>query len=53
MNLALGTISAGWDQAKALYDRGYQLITLLSDVIMLSRGSAEAMVKFREAFPQE
>ena len=53
LNLALGTISAGWDQAKALYDRGYQLITLLSDVIMLSRGSAEAMVKFREAFPQE
>lgn len=52
LGVALGTISAGWEQAKALYDRGYQLVTLLSDVILVSRGSAEAAAKFREAFPQ-
>ena len=52
LGMPLGTISAGWDQAKMLYDRGYQLITLLSDVILLSRASAEALAKFREAFPQ-
>jgi len=52
LGIPLGTISGGWDQAKALFDRGYQLVTLLSDVIMISRGSAEAVAKFREAFPQ-
>jgi 2-dehydro-3-deoxyglucarate aldolase/4-hydroxy-2-oxoheptanedioate aldolase len=52
LGMPLGTISAGWEQAKMLYDRGYQLITLLSDVILLSKASAEALTKFREAFPQ-
>lgn len=52
LGMPLGTISAGWEQAKTLYDRGYQLITLLSDVILLSRASAEALTKFREAFPE-
>jgi len=52
LGIPLGTISGGWEQAKSLYDRGYQLITLLSDVILLSRSSADSMAKFREAFPQ-
>jgi 2-dehydro-3-deoxyglucarate aldolase/4-hydroxy-2-oxoheptanedioate aldolase len=52
LGAALGTVSAGWEQAKALYDRGYQRVTLLSDVVLLSKGSAEAMAKFREAFPE-
>jgi 2-dehydro-3-deoxyglucarate aldolase/4-hydroxy-2-oxoheptanedioate aldolase len=51
LRMPLGTISAGWEQAKGLYDRGYQLVTLLSDVILLSRAAAEALAKFREAFP--
>jgi 2-dehydro-3-deoxyglucarate aldolase/4-hydroxy-2-oxoheptanedioate aldolase len=52
LGLPLGTISAGWDQAKALYDRGYQMITLMSDVILVSRASAEIAAKFREAYPE-
>ena len=52
LGMPLGTISAGWEQAKTLYDRGYQLITLLSDVILLSKASAEALARFREAFPE-
>ena len=52
LGMPLGTISAGWEQAKALYDRGYQLVTLLSDVILLSKASADALAKFREAFPE-
>ena len=52
LGIPLGTISAGWEQAKALYDRGYQLITLISDVVVLSKTSAEAMAKFKEAFPE-
>ena len=51
LGIPLGTISGGWDQAKALYDRGYQLITLTSDSVLLSRVGAETMAKFREAFP--
>jgi 2-dehydro-3-deoxyglucarate aldolase/4-hydroxy-2-oxoheptanedioate aldolase len=52
LGMPLGTVSAGWEQAKVLYDRGYQLITLLSDVILLSKASAETLAKFREAFPE-
>lgn len=52
IGVPLGTISAGWEQAKALYDRGYQLITLLSDSVLISKAGADIVAKFREAFPQ-
>ena len=52
LRMPLGTISGSWEQAKALYDRGYQLITLTSDSVLISKVAAETMVKFREAFPQ-
>jgi 2-keto-3-deoxy-L-rhamnonate aldolase RhmA len=52
LGMPLGTISGSWEQAKALYDRGYQLITLMSDSVLLSKGGADTMAKFREAFPQ-
>jgi 2-dehydro-3-deoxyglucarate aldolase/4-hydroxy-2-oxoheptanedioate aldolase len=51
LGLPLGTISGSWDQAKALYDRGYQLITLLSDSVLVSKASADTMAKFREVYP--
>ena len=51
LRIPLGTISGGWDQAKGLYDRGYQLITLISDSVLLSKAGAETMAKFHEAFP--
>lgn len=52
LGMPLGTIAGGWDQAKTLFDRGYQLVTVLSDSVLLSKVSAEAVAKFREAFPQ-
>jgi 2-dehydro-3-deoxyglucarate aldolase/4-hydroxy-2-oxoheptanedioate aldolase len=52
LGMPLGTISGGWEQSKALFDRGYQLITLLSDSVLLSKSTAEAAAKFREVFPQ-
>ncbi len=52
LGMPLGTISGSWEQAKALYDRGYQLITLLSDSVLLSKIGADTMAKFREVFPQ-
>jgi len=52
LKMPLGTISGNWEQAKALYDRGYQLITLISDSVLVSKAGAEICGKFREAFPQ-
>lgn len=52
MGVPLGTISGSWEQAKGLYERGYQLITLISDSVLISKAGAEAVTKFREAFPE-
>jgi 2-dehydro-3-deoxyglucarate aldolase/4-hydroxy-2-oxoheptanedioate aldolase len=52
LGMPLGTISGSWEQAKALYDRGYQLVTLLSDSALVMRSAAETAARFREAFPQ-
>ena len=52
LRIPLGTISGSWEQAKALYERGYQLITLTSDSVLISKVAAETMAKFREVFPQ-
>jgi 2-dehydro-3-deoxyglucarate aldolase/4-hydroxy-2-oxoheptanedioate aldolase len=51
LDMPLGTISGSWEQAKGLYERGYQLVTLMSDSVLISRVGAETMTKFREAFP--
>jgi 2-keto-3-deoxy-L-rhamnonate aldolase RhmA len=52
LGVPLGTISGSWEQAKGLYDRGYQLITLISDSVLISKAGAEIVAKFREAFPE-
>ena len=51
LGMPLGTISGSWEQAKALYNRGYQLITLVSDSVLISKVAADTMAKFREVFP--
>lgn len=44
----LGTISRSWDEARVLYARGYQMVTLCSDAALVTQ-HATAMVKaFRE-----
>ena len=50
-NKILGTVSAGWDQAKQLYDRGYQMITLMSDGVSLANLAAQTVAVFRKSFP--
>ena len=45
-NVPLGTISRSWEQAKTLYDRGYQFITLCSDASLIVQGSSEFAGKF-------
>jgi len=48
----LGTIAAGFDKAKPLFDKGYQLVTLLADGVALPNLAAEQVSRFKKAFPQ-
>jgi 2-keto-3-deoxy-L-rhamnonate aldolase RhmA len=45
--IALGTISRSWEEAKALYARGYQMVTLCSDAGLVLQGAAAALATFR------
>jgi 4-hydroxy-2-oxoheptanedioate aldolase len=45
--IPLGTVSRGWDAAKALYDKGYQAVSVQSDVNFLLTASRQAMDSFR------
>ena len=51
-NKILGTVSANWDQAKQLYDRGYQMITLMADGVGLANLAADTVANFQKAFPE-
>ena len=46
--VALGTISRNWEEARALYARGYQLVTLASDAALLTQHAAAVARQFRE-----
>ena len=48
----LATISGTWAQAKGLYDRGYQLVSLMADGNALAALAADKIAEFRKAFPQ-
>ena len=45
-NVALATISSHWSDAEILYQRGYQMLTLCSDVSLITQGATELMNKF-------
>ncbi len=45
--VALGTISSGVEDAKPLYARGYQIITLASDTGLVTQGAGAAVTQFR------
>lgn len=46
--VALGTISRNWDEAKALYARGYHMVTLGSDAALVTQHAAAMVKAFRE-----
>lgn len=46
--VALGTISRAWDDARALYERGYQMVTLTSDATLLTQQAGALARQFRE-----
>ncbi len=47
----LGTVSGGIQQAQALYDRGYQLITTMSDSVTLGKMALDTVKAFHELYP--
>jgi 4-hydroxy-2-oxoheptanedioate aldolase len=46
--LALGNITRGWDQARELYGKGYQFLTLGSDTALVVQGSQDLVARFRQ-----
>ncbi len=48
---ALATVANSWDQAQALYDKGYQLLTVMADGASLGKLAGESVARFRAAYP--
>ena len=46
--LALGNITRGWDQARELYAKGYQFLTIGSDTSLVVQGSHDLVARFRQ-----
>lgn len=46
--IALGTICRSWEEARSLYARGYQMVTLCSDAGLVTHGAAAMVSAFRK-----
>lgn len=50
--IALGNITRSWEQARELYKRGYQFLTLCSDTSLLVQGATEVVRRFEQEVRQ-
>ena len=48
----LATTTASWEQADALFQRGYQMLMLMADGVSLGKLAGETVVRFRQAYPE-
>ncbi|RLC79019.1 MAG: 2,4-dihydroxyhept-2-ene-1,7-dioic acid aldolase [Chloroflexi bacterium] len=48
----LATIAGTWEQAQKLYEKGYQMITLMADGTSLAKLAAINVAHFKENFPK-
>ena len=48
----LGTVCGSWEQAEALYDKGYQYVVLMADGTSMGAVGREKMKQFKEKFPE-
>ena len=48
----LSTISGSWEQAQYLYEKGYQMVTLMADGVSLAKLASEKIIQFHEAYPR-
>lgn len=49
----LGTVAGTWDQAKEKYEKGYQLLMLMSDSVGLAGLAAETAARFNREYRKE
>lgn len=47
----LGTVAGSFEQAKALYNKGYQFVMVMADGVSLGKIAAENVDKFNSEFP--
>ena len=47
----LGTVAGSFEQAQALYDKGYSLVVVMSDSTSLAKLAIDNVNKFRDAYP--
>lgn len=48
----LGTLMGDWEQAKPLFEKGYQMVSCMADGVALARLATENVSRFREHFPE-
>ena len=46
----LGTVGGGWEQARKKYDRGYQLLMLMSDSVDLAKLAGQTVKSFTDEY---
>jgi 2-keto-3-deoxy-L-rhamnonate aldolase RhmA len=51
--VALGTISRSWDEARALYERGYRMVTVGGDAALLAQHAPALVERFRSEIAPE
>ena len=49
----LARIATSWEEAKNLYQRGYQMVSLISDGVSLGKLATKIVSSFRESFPDD
>jgi 2-dehydro-3-deoxyglucarate aldolase/4-hydroxy-2-oxoheptanedioate aldolase len=47
----LATVAGTWEQARILYEKGYQMLMLMADGVSLGKLATEKVARFREAYP--
>lgn len=48
---ALGTVATSWEDAKAKFERGYQLLVLMSDTVSLGKQARALVQQFTDLYP--
>ncbi|GAA0181288.1 4-hydroxy-2-oxoheptanedioate aldolase [Clostridium sediminicola] len=50
-NKFLGTVAGSFEQAKVLYDKGYQFVIVMSDTVSLGKLAVKNVESFKEEYP--
>lgn len=48
---ALGTVATSWEDAQKKFDRGYQLLVLMSDTVSLGKQARAIITQFTDLYP--